>query len=44
MVEQFAAILAAHLNFEGEVAKQLDDLRHMIIVLVEEFSLTLRIK
>ena len=44
MVEKLAAILATHLNFEGEVAQQFNDLCHMIIILGEEFSLTLRVK
>ena len=44
MIEQFATVLAAHLDLEWEVAHKLDDLSHMIIVLCEQLSLTLGIK
>jgi hypothetical protein len=44
MIEQLTTVLAAHLDLEWEVAHKLDNLSHMIIVLREQLSLTLRIK
>lgn len=44
LVEQLAAELAIHLDRQRKVAHQLNDLRHMVIVLVEDFPLALRIK
>lgn len=44
MVKQFPTILAAHLDIEGEVTEQLNDLRHMVVILREQLSLPMGIK
>ena len=44
MVKQFSAVSATHLCFQREVTQELNDLRHMVIIFGEEFSLTVRVK
>lgn len=44
MVKQFPTIFTAHLDIEGEVTEQLDDLRHMVVILREQLSLSMGIK
>lgn len=44
MVEELTAVFAAHLHVHWQIAHQLDNLSHMVIVFREKLALALRIK
>jgi hypothetical protein len=44
VVKQLPAVLAPHLDLEREIAEEFDDLRHVIVVLGEQFALSLWVK
>jgi hypothetical protein len=44
MIKQLPAVLASHLDFQRKVTKKFDYLCHMIVILAEHLSLTMRVK
>ena len=44
VIEQVSTVLAPHLYLKREVTHELNDLRHMVVVLGEQLSLALRVE